>query len=213
MKAVILRLNCVPEWDYGRGLTFAVAESIKNKTSWTILGEEFFSCREMFQDYFDCFLSRRNGRRKNALVISHPGIDRNNIYQFILEIEKKLKIKDNSKMFIALAGKYCKNISLIMPSSFWLKNELVFSLFTIILRASVLYKSGMDCMSVLLKQKYAQKTKPVIDRFFNGYTKIKNKKDSRCMWMDMFETCQMKEKCYTDTFDCGGKEEHIFVRR
>jgi hypothetical protein len=195
MKSIILKLNNLCGEDiegfYGNETIFFNSAILsKNGVSWeeSHMGYGFVACREEFQHFYPTLK-----RKKESVVLYNRNTSSENIEIFLDEIEEKLKITKKTKVFKCLSGKQ-KYLSLIAPADFWLENELVFSLFTIILRASKRYKLGDDCMKTIFKEEYARKTKDVVNRLFEGHKKV-NSKYKEEQWLDCFLT-----KGYRDRF-------------
>lgn len=126
------------------------------------------TCRDVFHLYFyhekEFFFSCNKSNRKN-------------VKDFFLALEDKLGI---TKTVISQTN--ITNIIHVKPSSFWLQQDMRFSLFTILVRASPEYKGSID--DVLKKDLYLKHSLPALNLFLSGKTNYVGWKKGG--WGDVF---------------------------
>lgn len=117
-------------------------------------------CREQFANYFTS--------RVLGFYFSHKHDCADNVAQFISKTEEIIGIKD-----CATYAKTNRNWVLwIEPNAFWTSCAMRRSLFTILLRCGLNYKSNEDNYEEsLYSEGYIKETKEAVMRFLFGFTK------------------------------------------
>lgn len=112
-------------------------------------------CREIFH--------KRQKRSKHFLFI-HPSLYA--ITTFVHAIEDRLNVEHS---LIESTDDW--ELLYIYPSEFWRCNKMRYSLFSLILRASLQFYPGQDVFETLFREKYLEQTRPALVRFLDGYTR------------------------------------------
>lgn len=167
---------------------------IINTISW-------FHCRELFHSQLVFRFWSKD------FYFSHPKTKREDIADFIEQIETKLNVKERTKF-------YRTNMPTIMyvnPSSFW-NNRMRFSLFTIFMRASLLHEKDKLYNEAINKNKYLCDTRRAVEMFLDGQTRYVGWK-MFTGWYDVFRyiSCCDREKCIHKDRRCRKKLDSILV--
>lgn len=137
----------------------------------TLVAKEWLYCREYFQD-------ESAGIRR--MLFCHTAHRCKNIAAFISIVEDKLNIKE--KTVIGPTQRY--NISWLNVSSFWTSTSMKRSLFTILLRCGVNFKTKLNNFEeALFSVVYTKHTEYAVRRFMQGNTRYTGKRKG---WYNQF---------------------------
>jgi hypothetical protein len=166
-----------------QGQHLGVFDNEKNSTV------KWFHCREEFaksfhaktEKMFFCTVSISKGTAKNY---NDYRLRSRRVARFIHRLEVKLGLKEFTKFYET--NQY--NIIEIDPSGFWRADTLKRSLFTILVRAGLLYDQKKDNYKDALRSyTYSAQTNKYITRFLDGYTKFVGKEETG--WVNTFVYC------------------------
>src|SRR5579859_5254850 len=119
---------------------------------------EWHSCRELFHRSVN-FWSRN-------FYFSCPKEQREAIVEFISDIENDLGLRTKTK----ISRTNIPTTIYISPARFWCKQEMRFSLFTILIRASLRHKIGKPTETAILNERYLKATYRAFTMFMQGRT-------------------------------------------
>jgi len=154
-------------------IAFSVAEDFKNR----ICVPCWYDCREIFHaDY----------PKANHIFVNHKKQKYTKLKSFIESIESILNIKNKS--MIIKTGR--KTATLIVLSPFW-KNEINFSLLTLLIRVAVYKNFDTYNKDIFCHCKYLNETKNAVNLFMSGCTNYVGKEKG---WYGQFKH-MTKSKC------------------
>lgn len=152
----------------------AFARVLENQNVLTVDSSGVQSCREAFHAH---------NTQMRLMCMGHDSYQGPNIAAFIRKIELKMQHTRLSE----IGPTNRRTVSWIRPAAFWDRNNTRRSLFTILLRAGMLYEPDTDNFDrALVGTTHASGTKIAIDRFLSGYTWYRG--TSSQLWYDNFSS-------------------------
>lgn len=163
----------IPILYHSANIAFSVAEDFRNR----VCVPCWYDCREIFHaDY----------PKPNHVFINHGRHKYSKLKSYIESLEILLKIKKKSEII-----KSCrKTATLVILSPFW-KNEIKFTLFTLLVRVALYKNFSTFTKDIFSYCKYLHETKSAVNLFISGFTDYIGDEKS---WYKQFRYMSV-EKC------------------
>ena len=140
----------------------------KNQPDGTMIAEQWWDCRELFQEDFT--------KKIKTILFAHKSGSFHRVRDFISIAEELLDAATSE-----VGPTQRKTISYIIPSDFWTQCPMRRSFFSILLRAGMKYNGDFD--DALYKNSYVAMTRSAVERFFGGHTHYHGRETG---WCDQF---------------------------
>jgi hypothetical protein len=136
---------------------------------------EWYNCRDSFHSQYSKAFERSFYYVCNL----------NWLRRFVKHVENKLNINRRTKIYKTSIP----DVATITPATFWLKQEMRTSLFSLMLRSGLQYDGSQPWLKCLYNHPYIFYTKEAVDRFLEGYNHYRGKEES---WWRQFDTEVMR---------------------
>lgn len=172
---------------------FSLCQNVRKNPVGVRRSAMWYHCREDFDRVFP---------KRSRQFLFHNDNKGENIYRFIKQAEKKLKVEPLSEI---LGFKNVQNVTCVRPSKWWTQNATRRQLFTILLRCGIDYEN--DFNDALHSQEYIQCTREATKKFFNGYTHCTLRMAGPDGWVSNFDKEYFEEEFDGDMYSDGYHEK------
>lgn len=156
----------IPILYHCENVAFGVAEDFRSK----VCVPCWYDCREIFHaDY----------PKPNHFFLNHKRQKNVHVAEFLFSIEKELGLKTRSLIYKTVR----KTATLVVLNRFW-KDEMRFSLLTLLLRAAIYFNLGVYSKRVFEVCKYLADSRNAVNMFFEGRV---NYDGSETQWHKVFK--------------------------